>query len=98
MDYELLAQAPHKVMPLVYDFIGEPHFAHDYANVQYDAPDFDLPLGIPGMHKVRAKVELEARRSIIPPDLFDKYAKLSFWTDPSGSAAHVVTAQRKEAS
>jgi sulfotransferase len=93
LDYELLAQAPHKVLPLVYDFIGEPHFEHDFDNVEYDAPDFDLPLGTPGLHKVRSKVELKDRRPVIPPDLFEKYSQLTFWTDPAGSAAHVVVAQ-----
>jgi sulfotransferase len=93
LDYELLAQAPHKVLPLVYDFIGEPHFEHDFENVEYDAPEFDVPLGAPGLHKVRSKVELKDRRPVIPPDLFEKYAQLTFWTDPAGSAAHIVTAQ-----
>jgi sulfotransferase len=93
LDYELLAQAPHKVLPLVYDFIGEPHFEHDFENVEYDAPEFDVPLGAPGLHKVRSRVELKERRPIIPPDLFEKYAQLSFWGDPAGSAAHIVTAQ-----
>lgn len=93
LDYDLLAQAPHKVLPLVYDFIGEPHFEHDFENVAYDAPEFDLPLGAPGLHKVRSRVELKDRRPVIPPDLFEKYSQLSFWTDPAGSAAHVVVAQ-----
>lgn len=93
LDYELLAQAPHKVLPLVYDFIGEPHFQHDFDNVEYDAPEFDLPLGTPGLHKVRSRVELKDRRPVIPPDLFEKYAQLSFWTETAGSAAHVVVAQ-----
>lgn len=93
LDYELLAQAPHKVMPLVYDFIGEPRFAHDFENVEYDAPEFDLPLGTPGLHKVQPRVELKDRRPIIPPDLFEKYSQLSFWTEPAGSAAYVITAQ-----
>jgi sulfotransferase len=93
LDYELLAQAPHKVVPLVYDFIGEPHFEHDFDSVEYDAPEFDLPLGTPGLHKVRSKVELKDRKPVIPPDLFEKYSQLSFWNEPAGSAAHVVVAQ-----
>jgi sulfotransferase len=93
VDYELLAQAPHKVLPLVYDFIGEPPFEHDFDHVEYDAPEFDVPLGTPGLHKVRSKVELKPRKPVIPPDLFDKYAQLSFWNDPAGSAAHLITAQ-----
>ena len=93
LDYELLAQAPHKVIPLVYDFIGEPRFDHDFDDVEYDAPEFDLPLGTPGLHKVRPKVELKERRPVIPPDLFDKYSQMSFWHDTAGSAANVVVAQ-----
>jgi sulfotransferase len=94
LDYDLLAQAPHKVLPLIYDFIGEPAYQHDFEHVEYDAVDFDLQLGVPGLHKVQPKVQFTARRPVIPPDLFDKYAQMSFWNDPSGSAAHVITAQR----
>jgi len=93
IDYDLLAQAPEKVMPLIYKFIGEPLFEHDFNNVEYDAPDFDLSLGVPGLHKVKPKVEFKPRRSIIPPDLFDKYSQMSFWHDPSGSAANVIAPQ-----
>jgi sulfotransferase len=93
IDYELLAQAPQKVIPLIYEFIGEPQFQHDFENVQYDAPDFDLQLGTPGLHRVQPKVELKTRRPIIPPDLFEKYSQLTFWTDPSGSTANVIAPQ-----
>lgn len=90
VDYDLLSQAPEKVMRLVYDFIGAPWYEHDFNNVQYDAPEFDQALGLSGLHRVRPKVGAEARRTILPPDLFEQYAKLSFWNDPAGSAAHVI--------
>jgi sulfotransferase len=93
IDYELLAQAPHKVLPLIYQFIGEPLFEHDYDHVEFDAPDFDLGLGMPGLHKVQPKVEFKMRDPIIPPDLFDKYAQMSFWNDANGCSANVITAQ-----
>lgn len=93
IDYELLTRAPAKVMSLVYAFIGEAPFEHDFDNVEYDAVDFDLRLGTPGLHTVRSKVEFQSRRAVIPPDLFDKYAKLSFWHEASGSLANLVTAQ-----
>ena len=91
VDYDLLAQAPHKVMPLIYQFIGEPEFAHDYRNVSYDAPEFDAQLGLHGMHKVRQHVSFENRTSILPPDLFEKFSALSFWKDTSQSRANVIT-------
>lgn len=93
LDYDLLVQAPGKVLPLIYQFINEPLFEHDFDNVEYDAPDFDLQLGTPGLHRVQPKVEMKVRRSIIPPDLFDKYSQLTFWNDPSGSAANVIAPQ-----
>ncbi|MHC8384394.1 sulfotransferase family protein [Pseudomonas sp. LB3P14] len=90
VDYDLLTQAPDRVMRLVYDFIGEPWFEHDFDNLAYDAPEFDLALGVSGLHKVKPKVELQSRRTILPPDLFKQYAELSFWLDGSASAANVI--------
>lgn len=93
VDYDLLAQAPDRVMPLIYAFIGEPAFEHDFNAVSYDAPQFDAALGIHGLHKVRPKVELQPRRTILPPDLFAQFNDLAFWQNQDGSAAHVITAR-----
>jgi sulfotransferase len=93
LDYELLAKAPAKVMPLIYDFLGEPHFEHDFDNVEYSADEFDQQLGAPDLHRVKAQVKFTPRPTIIPPDLFDKFNQMSFWNDKRGSAANVITAQ-----
>ncbi|MGO4527214.1 sulfotransferase [Microvirga sp. 2MCAF35] len=93
VDYELLTRAPAKVMTLIYDFLGEPHFEHDFDNVEYDAEEFDQQLGAPSLHKVKAKVKFTPRPTIIPPDLFDKFNQMSFWNDKAGSAANVIAAQ-----
>lgn len=93
IEYELLAQAPERVLRLVYEFLGEPWFEHDFCNVHYDAPAFDEALGISGLHRVRPQVALDARRTVLPPDLFEKYAQLSFWRSGEGSAAHVIRAK-----
>lgn len=93
VEYELLAQAPHKVMPLIYNFIGAEPFDHDYQRIQYDAPEFDAQLGMRGLHKVRAQVNFQARQTILPPDLFQQYSKLSFWKDTDGSRANVIAAK-----
>jgi sulfotransferase len=90
VEYELLAQAPERVLRLVYEFLGEPWFEHDFCNVIYDAPAFDGALGISGLHRVRPRVAIEPRRTVLPPDVFEKYAQLSFWQDSAGSGAHVV--------
>nr|WP_207202169.1 MULTISPECIES: sulfotransferase [unclassified Pseudomonas] len=90
VDYDLLSQAPERVMRLVYEFIGEPWFEHDFEHLAYDAPEFDQALGVAGLHKVKPRVALQSRRTILPPDLFEQYSKLSFWLDGSASAANVI--------
>lgn len=90
VDYDLLAQAPQQVLPLIYQFIGEPAFSHDFERVQYDAPEFDEALGLGGLHRVRPHVSLESRQTILPPDLFDQYSQLSFWRDKHISCASVI--------
>jgi sulfotransferase len=97
VEYDLLVQAPERVLRLVYEFIDEPWFEHDFDRVEYDAPEFDQALGVSGLHRVRSKVALESRRTILPPDLFEQYSKLSFWHDTAASAAHVIRAQTKTA-
>lgn len=93
VDYELLTRAPAKVMELVYDFLGEPHFSHDFEQVEYDAAEFDAHLGAPGLHRVKARVEFKPRPTILPPDLFDRYNQMTFWNEKAGSRANVIAAQ-----
>ncbi|WP_148717232.1 sulfotransferase family protein [Chitinolyticbacter meiyuanensis] len=90
VDYELLTRAPEQVLRLVYDFIGEPWFEHDFDNVHYDAPEFDQSLGVGGLHRVRPRVAPQSRRTVLPPDLFDQYAQLSFWENGVASTAGVI--------
>lgn len=90
VEYELLAQAPEKVMPLIYQFIDEPVFEHDFESVEYDAPEFDESLGLSGLHKVRPKVEFQSRRTILPPDLFKRFENMEFWRDLAATKANVI--------
>jgi sulfotransferase len=92
VEYDLLAKAPEKVLRLIYDFIGEPWHRHDFERIEYDAPEFDEALGLKGMHKVRPRVALESRRTLLPPDLFEQYAALNFWQDSRHSEASVIRA------
>lgn len=90
VDYDLLASRPSEVMPLVYQFIGEPYFEHDFEDVVYEAEDFDTQLIAKGLHTVRGKVELKPRQTILPPDLFERFNNLVFWRDGKGTRAHRI--------
>lgn len=90
IDYDILSQRPAEVMPLVYGFLGEEAFEHDFDNLDFDAPEYDDGLGVKGLHKVRRKVSFQPRRTVLPPDLFDQYSRLSFWHDTAASRANVI--------
>ena len=80
--YENLVREPDRTLRRLYEELGEPWFAHDFENAVYDEPDYDAHLGMPGLHKVRQKVEYQDRKPCIPPDLFAKYAGTTFWSKP----------------
>ena len=80
--YEHLVRDPARTMQRLYEELGAPYFAHDFNNAVYDEPDYDSLLGMPGLHKVRQKVEYEERKPCIPPDVFSKFAGTSFWAKP----------------
>lgn len=90
LDYDILAQRPREVLPLIYQFLGEAPFEHDFDNLVFDTPDYDDGIGLKGLHKVRSKVGFQQRASILPPDLFQQYSQLSFWKDTASSRANVI--------
>jgi sulfotransferase len=90
IDYDLLARFPEKTMQLVYDFTGMAYYPHDFDNVDYSQDEFDYTLGVKGLHTIGKKVEFKQRRSILPPDLFQKYSEMAFWKDTAGSSANVI--------
>jgi sulfotransferase len=96
VDYELLARFPQKCMQLVYDFLGMEHFLYDPENVVFDGSDFDSHMGIPDMHEVRSRISFQERPTVLPPDIFEKYEKMHFWTSPEGTAASVISVSAQE--
>ncbi len=80
--YEALTRDPEGTLRIIYDFIGERPYAHDFDNVEYSADEFDESLGSPGLHTVRRKVEFIERPSILPPELFTRYENDCFWMNP----------------
>ena len=93
VEYDLLVARPADVFKLIYEFLEETPFEHDFENVQYEAPEFDAQLGLDGLHKVHPKVETRSRQTILPPDLFERYAKLAFWRDMPTSKVYRIVAK-----
>lgn len=82
--YESLSTQPAATLAAIYDFIGEPLFPHDPANIEpcYDMIEFDIRLGTPGLHHVGSQVRPRARNTVLPPDIFTRFEKDAFWNDP----------------
>ncbi|WP_299022586.1 sulfotransferase [uncultured Photobacterium sp.] len=95
IDYDLLTQHPQRSIQLIYQFLAEKQYSHDFDNVEYDANEFDQQLGVAGLHRVKQKVEFKPRRSILPPDLFQKYSEMAFWQDASGTAANIIAPKQE---
>jgi sulfotransferase len=87
VDYELLATRPADVLALVYRFLDEEPFTHDFADVRFDAPSIDRQLGLDGLHRVHPIVAPRPRETILPPDLFARFSGMAFWRDLPGSRA-----------
>ena len=79
VDYDLLVRRPKSVFQMIYEFIGEPYYDHDFMAVEFDAPEFDAQLGIEGLHRVHKEVGPRTRETILPPDLFRRFSSMSFW-------------------
>ncbi len=94
VEYDLLTQDPEQILALIYQFIGEEFFPHDFDNIEYSEPEFDRQLRTEGLHTVRSKVEYQPRRTILPPDLFERFSQLSFWSDTTNSLANLISVQQ----
>lgn len=81
--YETLTAQPIPVLAAIYDFIGEDLFVHDPNHIEpcYDMVEFDMRLGTPGLHEVGSRVQARERKTVLPPDLFKRYADDAFWED-----------------
>jgi sulfotransferase len=88
--YETLTAKPAEAMKAVYDFIGEPPFKHDFNNVEFNADEFDTRLGTPGLHRVKKKVKAEKRETVLPPDIFNRFANDNFWNNASANPRGVL--------
>lgn len=78
LEYEQLCKDPSRMIASVYTFLNEPMFDHDFDNVAASWDEYDAEIGIK-LHDVAQKVEWRPRKSILPPDIQNKYANMEVW-------------------
>lgn len=96
VEYAALTSRPAETLAQIYDFIGEARFDHDFDHVEYSADEFDAPLGSPGLHTVRRKVEFIERPTILPPELFRRFEGDMFWANPELNIHDVPVVRYRE--
>ena len=89
LTYDSLVRHPAAAMRAVYQFIGEPWFEHDFDHIAFRADEFDARVGMPGLHTVRPKVGAADRTSILPREIFGRFANESFWMDAKNNVSQV---------
>jgi sulfotransferase len=90
IDYDKLVGSPAAVLQRLYQELDEPWYQHDFDTISHDEPEYDAQLGMPGMHKVKGKVQRQNPESYIPPELLAKYAELNFWLKPETRRKEIV--------
>jgi len=83
VEYENLCKDPENTMKMIYGFLNIPYYQnHDFDNVQYQNDNFDVPMGQPGLHTVKSKVQWNQRKTVLPPSVWKKYSGQEFWRTP----------------
>jgi sulfotransferase len=90
VDYEALTREPERTTERLYELLGLPPFQHDFENVSYEGGgEFDVWLGVPGLHSLAQKVEFLPRKSILPPELISRFSNQCFWRNRDVNPSNV---------
>jgi sulfotransferase len=71
----------------LYSFLGEPWFDHDFDKVEYEADEF-WPSARRTCTRYGARSGGE-RTTVLPPELFERFADDAFWTAPEVNTRNV---------
>jgi sulfotransferase len=91
VDYEALTREPEWTVTRLYELLNLPPFKHDFENVSYEGGgEFDLWLGVPGLHTIARKVQFVQRKTLLPPEVIGRFANQCFWRNSEASPSHVA--------
>jgi sulfotransferase len=91
VDYEQLTREPKRTLNRLYEQLKLPRFEHDFDNVSYEeGGEFDVRLGIPGLHTLAQKVRYTERKTILPGELVRRFADQCFWRDKNANPSKAI--------
>ncbi|MDF0600726.1 sulfotransferase [Psychromarinibacter sp. C21-152] len=88
IDYDRLLAAPAETMALLYKFLREPAFEHDFEDFSFELPRLDTYLNTPGLHTIRGPLRPPTREMLLPQEMAEKLSKqATAWTEVPGTQA-----------
>lgn len=81
IEYDTLVSDPYSVMKKIYEHIEEPFFEHDFNNIENikNYEKYDDQINMPGLHELKKVVTPFDRKTIIPPDVWEKHRGMEIW-------------------
>ena len=80
VDFDNLTNEPEKTMKVIYEFLGEEYFEHDFDNVEQVTQENDDVHGIKGLHDIRSKVApVKEDWQEVLGDEYETLKRLNFW-------------------
>ena len=80
--YEELTQNPTRTMMLLYNFLGEDYYEHDFDNVEQVIFEHDEVYGLGSdLHTIRSKIEPQPPQypHVLGDEVASKYQNLELW-------------------
>lgn len=79
VEYDQLTKKPEQMMKMIYKFIGQEYYEHDFDNVESSYDEFDNDVNLKGLHTTRKKVSFIERPTILPPDIIGHVKNMEVW-------------------
>jgi len=81
VDFDDLTADPAQTLNGIYDFLGLPHFEHDFDHVEQKTTENDDVFQMPGLHTIRSKVEPAGDdwSAYIPPEVARHFPGKELW-------------------
>ena len=80
LDYDRLLDRPAETMALLYGFLREPEYGHDFNAFSFDLPRLDTFLNTPGLHSIRGPLRPATKEMLLPADMAARLRKRAVWT------------------
>ena len=81
VDYDRLLDRPAETMDLLYQFLREPAFQHDFQTFTFELPKLDTFLNMPGLHSIKGPLRPATHEMLLPGDIAARLSALAVWND-----------------